>query len=204
MKAGSLLFAVILLSPSCVWPFTGIESASFLDIPVGARPAALGSAYSALGRDAFSSSWNPAGLGFLDSTQLGSMHLAYLESMAYEYVAAAHPIRPGYGLGAAFQYFRPDDFDATDLSGNRLGSDSASFSGYTLAYGQALNPRLSLGLAGKLVKARISDASSSGRSLDLGIYYRAAARLTLAVVGANLAGKARLLGLLRSEWVKTM
>ena len=45
------------------WASSGTEGASFLDIPVGAEPAALGSAYTALATNAYAPVWNPAGLG---------------------------------------------------------------------------------------------------------------------------------------------
>jgi hypothetical protein len=41
---------------------SGTKGAAFLDIPVCAGPAALGSAYTALSNDAYAPVWNPAGL----------------------------------------------------------------------------------------------------------------------------------------------
>src|SRR5690349_19989846 len=64
---------------------TGTEAASFLDIPVGGGPAALGGAYSALATDAYAPTWNPGLIRYLDSTQLTGQHLRYLESIDYEY-----------------------------------------------------------------------------------------------------------------------
>src|ERR1700680_195642 len=53
---------------------SGTEGASFLDIPVGGRPAALGSAYSAMATDVYATVWNPAGLGFLRSMEVSGQH----------------------------------------------------------------------------------------------------------------------------------
>src|SRR4029077_14185720 len=55
--------------------FSGSEGASFLELPVGARPAALGSAYTMLAEDAYAPVWNPAGLAFLDNPQFAGMHM---------------------------------------------------------------------------------------------------------------------------------
>src|SRR5580692_1833336 len=64
---------------------SGTEGAAFLDIPVGAGPAAMGSAYSALATDAYAPTWNPGGLGFLKGTEVSGQHLSYLDSIHYEY-----------------------------------------------------------------------------------------------------------------------
>src|SRR4051812_46029547 len=61
----------------------GTQGAAFLDIPVGAGPAALGGAYSALARDAYAPTWNPAGLGDVQGVQFSGQHLDYLESLHY-------------------------------------------------------------------------------------------------------------------------
>ena len=70
---------------------TGTEGASFLDIPVGAGPAALGSAYTSLATNAYAPVWNPAGLGMLSGNEVAGQHLSYLESMHYEFLRFVHP-----------------------------------------------------------------------------------------------------------------
>src|ERR1019366_6857649 len=78
------------------------SGATFLEIPVGARPAALGSAYSALADDAYAPVWNPGGLGFLDGTQLAGQELVYLQSITYEYGSVAIPLPKARDCGGAF------------------------------------------------------------------------------------------------------
>src|ERR1039457_2588892 len=97
---------LILRFPSYSQAASGTEAASFLDIPIGGRPAALGASYSALASDAYAPVWNPAGLGLLDSTQLAGMHLSYLEALNYEFVSFVHPVAPGHSLGVSVQIGR--------------------------------------------------------------------------------------------------
>src|SRR5439155_21610999 len=99
-----LLIPMLLLPSFTAQAFTGMEGASFLELPVGARPAALGSAYSMLAEDAYAPTWNPAGLAFLDSAQLAGMHMFYLESTSYEYGSFVLPVGPTTGIGFAIQY----------------------------------------------------------------------------------------------------
>src|ERR1700733_1016721 len=79
---------------------SGTEGASFLDIPVGAGPAALGGAYTARATDAYAPTWNPAGLGFLDSNQVAAEHVSYLGNTHYEYLSGAMPWRAGQAFGS--------------------------------------------------------------------------------------------------------
>src|SRR5450631_2020075 len=67
LKIIALLGAISQTVP--VWASAGTEGASFLDIPVGAGPAALGSAYTALATNAYAPVWNPAGLGMLNGNE---------------------------------------------------------------------------------------------------------------------------------------
>src|ERR1700744_3018731 len=87
----------------------GTTGASFLDIPVGAGPAALGSAYTALATDAYAPVYNPAGLGWLTGTEVAAQHLSYLESIHYEHLSIVHPFASSdgavkRGIGFSAQY----------------------------------------------------------------------------------------------------
>src|ERR1017187_2216787 len=116
-KIGLLLFCVFLYPCSISHASSGAEGASFLNIPVGAGPAALGAAYTALATDAYAPTWNAAGLGFLVSTQMSSQHLAYLDPNYYEYASFVHPLKIGRALGASVQYFGSGEIPGTDLNG---------------------------------------------------------------------------------------
>jgi hypothetical protein len=164
----------------------GTEAASFLDIPVGGRPAALGSSYSALASDAYAPVWNPAGLGFLDSTQLAGMHLSYLETISYEFASFVHPLSPGHSIGFAGQYFSPGNVAGTSDTGSSIGNFSGHYATYSMAYGQTLCDRLSLGVTGKLIDAKISDVSAHAYAFDAGVMAQATQRLRFAAVIANV------------------
>src|ERR1019366_9024351 len=101
--------------PCFSYASSGTEGAAFLDIPVGAGPASLGAAYSALADDAYAPVINPAGLGFIESSQLAAQYLPYLESINYEQFSFGVPLPrnrscsdpnscPGSALGGSIQY----------------------------------------------------------------------------------------------------
>src|SRR5260221_12150660 len=105
----ALLCFALLNSVSTSWAFNGAEGATFLEVPVGAGPASLAGAYTPLATDVYAPVWNPAGLGFLDSTQLGGMHQTYIDQTAFEFLSFVHPFTPGHAFGISAQYFRPSD-----------------------------------------------------------------------------------------------
>jgi hypothetical protein len=188
LSLGLLLTISVGLSASA-----GTDSAAFLKIPVGAGPAALGSAYSALATDAYAPVWNPAGLGFLDSTQVAGQHVSYLESISYEFFSVVHPLVMGDALGFSAQYLGSGDIDAYDKTGASQGSYSDSFGAYSLAYGHALTDRLALGITGKLIHIELSDVSATAYAADIGTLWRVTDHFNVAGVVANAGTSLRFL-----------
>ena len=83
-----LLLVILSFSPMSAQSEAG---AIFLLIAPGARAGGMGEAQVAVANDAYASYWNPAGLGFLDGTELALMHVNWLPGLAndmyYEFAA---------------------------------------------------------------------------------------------------------------------
>jgi len=164
-----------------------------LDIPVGADPAAMGAAYTALARNAYAPVWNPGGLGFLNSTQISGQHLDYLDTEHYEFLSAVHPFNGGRAIGASVQYLGSGDIPRADGSGTPTGTFSSYFASYNLAYGQAVTDKLSVGVTGKMIHAHIDDVSASAYAADVGSLYQALPNCTLAATVTNIGSPLTLL-----------
>jgi hypothetical protein len=177
-----------LLAPGLARASAGQDGAAFLDIPVGAGPAAMGSAYSALATDAYAPVANPAGLAFLDGTQLAGQHLSYLEGIHDEFVSAVVPMVSG-GLGVSAQYLGSGDIAGTDVAGESIGNFSNHYAAYSLAYGHELTPALAVGAAGKLIDAKLADQSAIAYAGDIGLLYRQGPKLSLSATADNLGSK---------------
>jgi len=177
------------LAPLALWAASGTEGASFLDIPVGAGPAALGSAYTALASDAYAPIWNPGGLGLIENNQLALQHVSYLENMKYEFASLVHPLGKRRALGASIQYLGSGDIAGTDINGNPAAGFSASYAAYSLAYGQSFGNKLSLGVTGKIINAKISDVSATAYAFDLGSLFQLTKNLRLAGTLTNVGTK---------------
>jgi len=200
MIVGLLAALGSFLSPLILWASSGTEGAAFLDIPVGAGPAAMGAAYSALAEDAYAPTLNPAGLGFLDSSQFAGQHLAYVDSIHYEYLSFGVPLRPSAsctassacaksGLGGSIQYLGTGDIAGTDAAGNSIGNFSSHYAAYNLSYGRTFSTQLSLGLTAKWINAQIADVSANAYAVDFGSLYHPSNKLALAAVLTNVGTK---------------
>ncbi len=82
-----VFLSLILLGAFCN-SFAGKYGADFLCIPVGARPAAMGGAFTALADDATSFYWNPSGLAEVKYASLHFDHVPIFDGLA-QYNAAS-------------------------------------------------------------------------------------------------------------------
>ncbi len=193
----AIFWQAALWSVFCYSPVlgAGTTGASFLDIPTGAGPAAMGSAYTALAMDAYAPIWNPAGLGFIDSIQIAGQHLSYLQSTHDEFLSAVYPLgfpanqgerkRKG-GVAFSAQYLGSGDITQTDGAGNTTGSYSDNFGAYSLAYGKEIYDRLALGLTAKWIHATLADVNASAYAVDFGALYRFSEKIDFGTTLTNL------------------
>jgi hypothetical protein len=188
----SVLIAAALLAPR-LDAFTGTEGAAFLELPVGARPAGMGSAYTMLAEDAYAPTWNPAGLAFLDTPQFAAMHMLYLESSTYEYGSFVYPLGASRGIGMAIQYFLPGSINGTDASGNPIGSINGSYANYTIAFAQSFGRIVGIGFSGSMVRAQIDSVSGQAFSGGGGLLIRPNDQWRLAATVANAGQQLTLL-----------
>jgi hypothetical protein len=189
---GIIVFSQFSFGERSLWA-AGTDAANFLNIPVGAGPAALGGAYSALAADAYAPVWNPAGLGFVKSPELAAQHLSYLESIQYEFLIFVHPLGATSALGASAQYLSSGDIPETNNSGQSLGTFSSHYGAYSLSFGRSFKDCISVGLSGRYLDAKISDVGAHTFSGDVGTLYKVGSRLTLAAVATNMGGDLRFL-----------
>ncbi len=183
-----LLFIVLLLTPLRAAQAGG-AGADFLQVPAGARPAAMGGAYAAVGTDAYSPVWNPAGIGFLAQKQIALQHLSYLDSVRYEFSSLALPVFGAAGVAFSVRDMASGSIPGTDIAGNTTSDFSTRYSAYSLSYGQAVTSSLSLGVTGALISAKLADISASAYSFDMGMIYRPTDKVSLALVGVNFGNK---------------
>jgi hypothetical protein len=144
----------------------GTGAASFLNLPVDARGAALGDAVAGSARGGMALFQNPAGLG-AGPGSVAFSHSLLAEGISYDVLAAAAPLRYG-ALGVGVQYLQYGSLAALDNTGLPAGSLSPRDGAASLGYGLALLKDVYLGAAGKYINSRIS-GSASALALDAGL-----------------------------------
>jgi len=170
----------------------GAEPLDFLFLDAGARPAALGGAYTALATDANALLYNPAGLAGVTTHETTFMHNSYLQGIMQEYAAYAGP----RGWSANFNYLSFGDVQKTTLSnpdGTGLGETTLTDLTFGAGYGRALTETLSIGAGAKYIRETIDNVTAKGFALDGGALYRIPALdgLTLGLVLQNFGPTVR-------------
>lgn len=165
----------------------GRNGAAFLEIGVGAREAALGSAASSLGNGANQIFWNPGGTALTDDQRLNAAfsYNSWIADLNYSAAAVGYNF-DGVGtvtLGA--QVFGLSDIPANRENGyadpqlQDLVTDSETSSTFdysdvalSLGFSRYFFDRLSLGATFKYVSETIDGVGASAVAVDFGSVYR--------------------------------
>lgn len=173
----------------------GTTTADFLNLPVGARAAGMGGAYSAIAEEASAVYWNPAGLVQIPKLSAVFMRAQYVEDISYQYAAYAH--RLSYDSVVAGSILMTDigSITRTDVSGNNLGAFTPRDQVVTLSYSKAVlefsdkDIDVSVGVSAKYIKSKIVESAHSYAG-DIGImtYNFGDIPYRLAVTATNMGG----------------
>ena len=137
----------------------GTTGAQFLELPVGARAIAMGTAQGAVAQDSTALYYNPAGLAGAKGGDINLMHAVYFQDISYQYGAVAQRMGDGGTIAAGLQYLSPGSIGEIDNTGTLSGTsfqphDMAA----TLGYGQSLG-FIDYGLGVKYISSKIYDSA---------------------------------------------
>ncbi|MBI2386859.1 MAG: PorV/PorQ family protein [Elusimicrobia bacterium] len=142
------------------------ETASFLDIGVGARGLGMGGAYTALVDDAGALYWNPSGLAKLEKREFTASHAEMFESTRLDFLAYAHPTSQGI-FAAGLTYLSQGKIDGRDSSGRQTAGYDASDAALSLGYARKTEIA-DLGAAIKYLRSHIGGTEAQGAAVDIG------------------------------------
>ena len=173
-----IVASLIILFTITSFSFSQSEAGSiFLLIAPSARAGGMGEAHVGLADDAYASYWNPAGLGFLEGTELALMHVNWLpnlaDDMAYDFFAMRKSI-PNLGtVGGHLIYLNLGEQTRTDEVGSELGKFSSYMFAFNLSYSTKINEKSSFGLNAKVSYQHLTDQGAGaeegkGSSTDFG------------------------------------
>jgi len=168
----------------------GTTGAQFLELPVGARVIAMGSAGGAVSRDATAIYYNPAGLAGLKETSVSLMQAFYFQTISYQFGALAGKLGDDdvYALGV--QRLSAGEIKEIDNTGNVTGGALHPVDlAVTAAFGKKFGA-VSAGLAGKYISSKI-DGTASSVALDAGLKGEVSPGITLAGSLSNMGSGMR-------------
>lgn len=158
----ALLFATVAAEAG-----VGTSGADFLLIPPGARPAALGEAFTAVADEGSGPAYNPAGISRNRRKRVTTGYTFYLEDSDYEYLSYIHPLSDGKAVGVSFTGLQVIDI-RRDRDGNSMGSFTNSDLAVGLTYGQPVGP-VRVGGTAKFIHRSLDVYNASAYALDLGV-----------------------------------
>jgi hypothetical protein len=157
------LVAAALATPALAGP----PGFAFLEVPAGARAAALGGAYASVARGAEAAFWNPAGLADFDGTQFTGTHTETYEHLRHDQVAVAGRLFGG-GLAASMRAMYSEPIPERDDLGNLIGSFGSHDLEFLLGYGRKLTGGVSLGFTAQAVRERVADLAAGTWAVGAG------------------------------------
>lgn len=173
MKRVFPLLLLISFSLYAQYSNLGTAGAQFLQIPIGARNAALGYAVVGLTDDASSVFWNPAGLANISST---SIHFSFFNWFKFFDVNAFSVARNlgDFGIiGANILVLNMERMEiTTELEPNGTGRYfDAQDMAIGITYARYLTDRFRFGITAKYIYQRIWNETASGLAFDIGTQY---------------------------------
>ena len=163
---------------------------AFLEVPAGARAAAMGGAYASVARGADAAFWNPAGLAQFEGTQFSGTHSETYTHLRHEQVAVAGRMFGG-GVAASLRAMYSEPIPERDDLGNIIGSFGSHDLEFLAGYGRELSGGMSLGFTAQVIRERIADlaagtwAVGGGAAWDLGVLPGGRASLSVHNLGPS-------------------
>jgi len=154
-----------------------------VDLQLGARPQAMGGAFTALADDANAVVWNPACLTKVKVGELGFMHgiMSDFSGVNIDFLSYAQP-QGTSGVGFSWLNVGADLKSGENESTSRMSENT-----FTLAYGVSPKKNFSLGMALKRLTLSSEVGGGGGLGFDFGSYYKINRQVSFALVLRNVA-----------------
>ncbi|MCK4936245.1 MAG: PorV/PorQ family protein [Elusimicrobiales bacterium] len=183
-------FTFILFFLICLPSNSEGASATFLKIPVGARPAALGGAFSAFKGDVNSIAYNPGALSYINETGISLMRANYIGGIKHDWLSLARPHRNGAVSAIAINSLSINSIDGYANDGTPADSVSSADLAFNFAHARKLSDKIGFGLNLKYITERLDTERANAFAADLGVLIESPIEnLDFAFVAENLGSK---------------
>ncbi|MBI3551276.1 MAG: PorV/PorQ family protein [Elusimicrobia bacterium] len=170
------------------------EGAAFLKILSGARPVAMGEAYTAVADDLSALGTNAAGLSRIGAREDSFMHAELFGGTHHDFLGYAHPLSQtapvlgGGTLGFGLQRISNDTIPGRDANGAPTSSFGASDTALDFGYSRPLfDSRTSLGITAKVIRSQLAEATDNTAAFGLGAMHTVELGKQAVTFGAAIA-----------------
>jgi hypothetical protein len=126
----------------------------------------MGRSFSAISDDANATWWNPAGLGFLQGSNMALMHSRLVPQLAddvyFEYLAYTHEFEGWGSLGLSTAYLTYGETRAIDEQGVDIGGFKSYEAVPQVTYGTRLTPSTAMGVSLKYIYVNLAPEWATG------------------------------------------
>ena len=158
IKKSIMIFTFLFSYALCV----GEAGAVFLLINPGSSAAGVGEAQTGKADDAYATYYNPAGLAFLEESQIALQHVNWLPNLAtdiyYEFITYASPIENLGTFGGHINYLNLGEQTATDEQGTQLGKFKSYMMALNGSFGMKIKEYSAIGFNFKIFHQRLAEA----------------------------------------------
>jgi len=148
----------------------GTTSLNFLKVGVGARPAAMGSAFSALSDDASACFWNPAGLADGQARELFFTHHRWIADISQSAASFTFDVPRGVRMGVSMNYFSLGELERR--SGNTVdpeGTFTPADLGLGVSAAYRLSEMVAAGVTFRYLHETLDAETADAYLFDIGI-----------------------------------
>lgn len=153
---------------------TGTTAADFLQIGVGPRAMAQGSAFVASVDDVSALYWNAAGLASLSGSEVLFSHSEWLADINFDYVGFGFDLGEAGTIGLSLTLLSVPEMEVrTEVRQSGTGErfDAADMA-LGVTYARKITDRFSVGVTAKYISQRIWHSTATGFAMDLGTQFR--------------------------------
>lgn len=151
----------------------GTSSAAFLQIPVGAKGIAMGSAFTAIADDGSAMFWNPGNLANQSKRTLFVHHSPWLPGLGYYYLGFSLPVENIGVFGINVTSLQSDEMDITTPEAPMGTGETftAASTAVGIVFARRLTDRFSIGANFKYIDEKIFHSNATGFAFDVGTMF---------------------------------